>query len=165
VSQVATRLALLMLILATVGCDRVTKHVAAVTLADGPARSFMADTVRLEYSENTGAFLGLGGSWPIEIRTGLFVVGNALLLCAMVVLAIRRRWSGLALVGLALLLAGGASNLADRVVSGRVVDFMNVGVGPLRTGIFNVADVAILIGAATLVFVGVRSGHAPHRRL
>lgn len=155
--HVGRRLGLLMLILATVGCDRVTKHFAAATLAGGPTRSFMADTVRLEYIENTGAFLGLGGSWPIEVRTGLFTVGNALLLCAMVVTAIRRRWSGLALVGLALFVAGGASNLADRVVRGSVDDFMNVGVGPLRTGIFNVADTAIMLVVAMLGFVGFRS--------
>ncbi len=150
-----------MLILATVGCDRVTKHLAAAALADGRARSFMADTVRLEYAENSGAFLGLGGSWPVEVRTSLFTVGNALLLSALVVTAIRRRWTGLALAGVALFVAGGASNLADRVVWGSVVDFMNVGVGPIRTGIFNVADMAIMAGAATLVFVGVRSGKVP----
>jgi signal peptidase II len=154
---VGKRLALLMLILATVGCDRVTKRFAAATLADAPARSFMADTVRLEYIENTGAFLGLGASWPVAVRTGLFIVGNSLLLFAMVATAIRRRWSGLALVGSALIVAGGVSNLADRVVRGSVVDFMNVGVGPLRTGIFNVADMAIMLGVAVVVFAGFRS--------
>ena len=39
----------------------------------------------------------------------------------------------------------------DRVVRGSVVDFINVGVGPLRTGIFNVADVAILLGVTVLL--------------
>jgi signal peptidase II len=60
-------------------------------------------------------------------------------------------------VGLALYLAGGASNLVDRVVRGSVIDFMNVGVGPLRTGIFNVADVAILAGVGIFVCT-----HRPH---
>ena len=155
--QVGKRLALLMLVIATVGCDRVTKHFAAATLAEGPTRSFMADTVRLEYIENTGAFLGLGASWPVEVRAGLFIVGNALLLLAIVVTAIRRRWSGPVLVGLTLFVAGGASNLADRVTRGSVIDFMNIGVGPLRTGIFNVADTAIMLGVAMVVFVGFRS--------
>ena len=38
--------------------------------------------------------------------------------------------------------------LVDRIVAGHVVDFMIVGYGPLRTGVFNVADVALMLGAA-----------------
>jgi signal peptidase II len=39
----------------------------------------------------------------------------------------------------------------DRIVHGTVVDFVSVGVGSLRTGIFNVADVAILAGLFMLI--------------
>jgi signal peptidase II len=155
--------ALFILIGTTVGCDRVTKHFAAATLPELPRQSFLADTVRLEYVENTGAFLSLGTHWPPAVRTGLFTIGNGLLLFGMVVAAIRLRWSGPALVGLGLFLAGGASNLADRVVRGNVIDFMNVGLGPLRTGIFNVADMAIMLGAAIVVFTDYRSPKAPRR--
>jgi signal peptidase II len=151
------RLGLLMLVATTVGCDRVTKHFAAATLADAPRRSFLADTIRLEYIENSGAFLGLGAGWPAEVRTGLFTVGTALLLIAMIATAIRGRWSGAALVGLLLFVSGGASNLIDRIVRGSVIDFMNVGAGSVRTGIFNVADFAIMLGLAIVVVAGFRS--------
>ncbi|NOU23715.1 MAG: signal peptidase II, partial [Methyloglobulus sp.] len=50
-----------------------------------------------------------------------------------------------------LLLAGGAGNLIDRVMCGYVVDFMNIGVGSLRTGIFNVADIAVSVGVLILI--------------
>jgi signal peptidase II len=60
-------------------------------------------------------------------------------------------------IGAMLFLAGGASNLLDRIMHGTVVDFMNVGVGSLRTGIFNVADVALMIGVA-LMILGVHRG-------
>jgi signal peptidase II len=156
--RMGLKLALIVVIMATVGCDRVTKHFAAETLAGSPTQSLMMDTVRLEYVENTGAFLGLGASWPVGVRTALFIVGNALLLFAMVVTGIRRRWSGPALVGLALFVAGGASNLVDRIMRGSVIDFMNVGVGPLRTGIFNFADTAVMLGVAMVVVMGFRSG-------
>jgi signal peptidase II len=36
------------------------------------------------------------------------------------------------------------------------VDFLNVGIGPLRTGIFNVADMAIMLGVALLI-AGLRA--------
>ena len=146
------RLALLMLVVTTVGCDRVTKHFAAATLADAPRRSFLADTIRLEYTENSGAFLGLGAGWPADVRTGLFTVGTALLLIAVIATAIRGRWSGAALVGLLLFVSGGASNLIDRVARGSVIDFMNIGGGSVRTGIFNVADAAIMVGVAIWSF-------------
>jgi signal peptidase II len=157
VARVGVRLALIVAIGATIGCDRVTKHMAATALADSPARSFLADTFRLEYAENTGAFLGLGGDWPPRVRTAVFTIGNGLLLVALVTLAAWGRWSRLAVAGVALFVAGGASNLVDRITYGMVIDFMNVGIGPVRTGIFNVADMAIMLGAGLLVLDGYRS--------
>jgi signal peptidase II len=153
------RSALLALVIATIGCDRVTKHIAAETLAGEPRQSFLGDTVRFEYVENTGAFLSLGADLPPVIRTALFTVGNGLILVATVFMAARLRWTGLQLFGLALVFAGGASNLADRIARGSVIDFMNVGLGSVRTGIFNVADVAILGGVGFLLFAHFLSSH------
>lgn len=157
-SRLAPRLLLLLAIVATIGCDRVTKHVAAVALPGLPMQSFLADTFRLEYMENAGAFLGVGAAWPQPVRVAVFSVGNAAFLIAVAVVAMRRRWSGLMLAGVALFVAGGVSNLLDRVAYGSVIDFMNVGIGPLRTGIFNVADMAILAGVAMAAIAGSREG-------
>ena len=55
-THVWRRVALLVLVATTVGCDRVSKHFASRELAGEPRQSFLADTVRLEYAENTGAF-------------------------------------------------------------------------------------------------------------
>ena len=52
------------------------------------------------------------------------------------------------------ILAGGIGNLIDRILNnGLVTDFINVGIGPLRTGIFNVADIAFTCGAIAAVFL------------
>ena len=134
----------------TIGCDRVTKHVASTTLAGMPGRSFLADTVRLEYVENTGGFLSLGANLPPSTRTAVFTIGTGLVLLVLLGAAIKFKLQGWPLLGLTLFLAGGMSNWVDRAVHGSVVDFINVGLGPLRTGIFNVADVAIMLGAAML---------------
>jgi signal peptidase II len=155
-THVWRRVALLVLVATTVGCDRVSKHFASRELAGEPRQSFLADTVRLEYTENTGAFLSFGDSWHPAARIGVFTIGTGLILCGMVVAAFKFRLSGPALVGLALYFAGGASNLVDRVMHGSVIDFLNVGVGPLRTGIFNVADMAILLGVGIFLFTKVR---------
>jgi signal peptidase II len=92
------------------------------------------------------------------VRLACFTIGNGLMLALLLLLAVRRRWSGALLIGACLFLAGGISNLADRVARGSVVDFMNVGIGPLRTGIFNVADMAIMAGAIIVVISTMLAG-------
>lgn len=58
----------------------------------------------------------------------------------------------LSVISWSLVLSGGIGNLLDRLLhDGRVIDFMNVGIGSLRTGIFNVADVCIMIGISLVV--------------
>jgi signal peptidase II len=157
ITRLGIRFVLFVAIGATIGCDRVTKHLAATTLSHTASRSFLADTFRLEYVENTGAFLGLGADWPRPVRTTVFGVGNGLLLLALAVAAVRSRWSRRARLAVALFIAGGTSNLLDRITYGMVIDFMNVGIGPLRTGIFNVADMAIMLGAGMLALEGYRA--------
>ena len=142
---------LCLLLAATAACDRVTKHLAVTTLAGMPERSYLGDTVRLDYHENAGGFLSAGATWRPGVRAVVFQVANGLFLLGTLVMAARFKWSRLAAVGLVLFLAGGISNLVDRIAIGGVIDFLNVGVGPIRTGIFNVADVAIMAGIALLI--------------
>jgi signal peptidase II len=131
---------------ATIGCDQATKHLAAAHLADQPRRSYLSDIVRLQYVQNPGAFLGFGAHLPVEARRAVFTIGTAVALAATGVLYLRHTWTATSLLGLAMLWAGGLSNLIDRVLYGRVSDFLNVGIGWLRTGIFNVADMVIMLG-------------------
>jgi signal peptidase II len=141
----------LVLLLMTVGCDRVTMHVASTMLAGKPGVSYFADTFRLEYAENPGAFMSLGSELPDWARTGLLTIASGLALVTVVVAAFKLRWVGLSRIGGILFIAGGASNLMDRIAHGTVIDFMNVGIGSLRTGIFNVADVALMVGVVLIV--------------
>src|SRR5215813_6900567 len=149
-TKVGRTIMLLAIAVATIGCDRVTKHLAVTSLAGTPGRSFFADTMRLEYAENSGGFLSLGANLPIAVRTAIFTIGTGLILVGTLIAAAKLRLTGWQLVGLTLLWAGGGSNWVDRVARGSVVDFLNVGFGALRTGIFNVADFAVLLGACIL---------------
>jgi signal peptidase II len=152
VTRLAARLLCLVLCATTIGCDQVTKQIAADELGDGARHSLLYDSVRLQYAENPGAFLGLGAQLPQTIRTPL-LAGAALLLLLGVAYALRDQ-RNMALphrLGLYLILAAGFSNLWDRLLRGRVIDFLNIGVGPLRTGIFNVADVALMAGLGMIL--------------
>jgi len=142
---------LLCLVASTIGCDQVSKHVATIHLQGAAGFSFLGDLVRLQYAENAGAFLSLGEGLPPWARTVLFTVATGIALIVCIVAISRSEGIGLAQVGLALIVGGGASNLIDRLGHGVVVDFLNVGIGPLRTGIFNVADMAIMLGVTLLV--------------
>jgi len=142
---------LVLVMVTTFGCDRVTKHIATVALEGTDGQSYLADTVRFEYAENTGAFLSLGATLPDDLRKTILATATSLVLVGTVFMAFKLRWSAGPLFGLALIFSGGASNLADRVLHGHVIDFMSVGLGPLRTGIFNVADMAIMLGVVVMV--------------
>jgi signal peptidase II len=140
-------------LLACIVCDQATKQAAKEYLRDGQPVSLLSGILRLEYAENSGAFLSLGASLPGHWRDYIFIAGVAIILTAILLHLLLR--PGSHLVGtwaLALVCGGGFSNLLDRVrYDGRVVDFLNVGLGSLRTGIFNVADMAIMAGVVMLV--------------
>jgi signal peptidase II len=140
-------------LVAIIGCDRATKSLAVATLADGERRSFLADTVRLQYVENRGAFLGLGRNLSERARFWVFLVGTGALLVVAAAMTFRSPTRSAAeALAWAFLIGGGVSNLADRALrEGAVVDFLNVGLGPLRTGIFNVADLGITTGTILLL--------------
>jgi signal peptidase II len=155
-----TRLGVLVVVLVSaIGCDQVTKHIATQTLAPlSPERhrqSFLGDTLRLEYALNPGAFLGMGGELKPGLRFwSLTILNGALLVVLGYVLISRWDMARGPFAAWALILAGGIGNLIDRVSQkGLVTDFLNLGIGPdFRTGIFNVADMAITAGFALFIF-------------
>jgi len=154
------RLALVALILfLCTGCDRLTKAAAQKMLAGAPPISLLNDTFRLQYMENTGATLSLGANLPAGVRFAFFVVFVGLILSLTLFYALKTNeldWKQLA--GLACLAAGGLGNLIDRLANnGAAVDFMNFGIGPLRTGILNFADLFIVAGAGIFVFYSLRA--------
>jgi signal peptidase II len=146
-------LLVLLLLIFCVGCDQLTKDVAHQYLALQPPQSWFYDTVRLQYAENTGAFLSLGGGFSEGVRVFLFQVFPALCLAALAMILFAQQIPLPTAIAWSLVLSGGLGNLLDRIMNdGRVIDFMNLGIGPLRTGIFNVADVCITTGVVLLIF-------------
>jgi len=147
-----TLVVLALVLAATVGCDRVTKRIAMQTLAGAPDRTFLGGTVRVLYAENTGGFLSLGAELSPRVRDAVFVGATGLLLLVVLATVVRHRRDAVSLLGATLFLGGGASNWIDRVAHGKVIDFLNLGFGPIRTGVFNVADVAIMAGLLLILF-------------
>ena len=140
------------------GFDRITKDFTQKTLSVSPPISMLNDSLRIQYSENTGGMLGIGENLPGQLRIVLFVILVGMVLTAVVVYAIKARDLNLSqFIGLLLLVSGGIGNLIDRLINnGAGIDFMNIGIGSLRTGIFNFADIFIMAGASTIVVASMK---------
>ena len=154
------RLGLVILILIScTSCDQMTKSLAKESLASSPPISLLNDSIRIEYSENHGAILGLGANLPRQVRFLFFVVLASLVLALTLVFAINTHNLDLKqLVGLSLVAGGGMGNLLDRIFNdGAAIDFIRLGIGPLRTGIFNVADLAIVAGVSTFLLFSAKA--------
>jgi signal peptidase II len=162
--SIAKRLLLILAVaLCCAGCDRISKTYAEARLSTAQPLSFLAGSLRLQLAYNEGAFLGLGSSLSRPVRQAIFRIGVACMLVGLLAYAVffapSHPWP---VCAAGFVFAGGASNLADRFLyDGYVLDFINVGVGSLRTGIFNVADVAIVAGVLMLL-VGERASGRKH---
>jgi signal peptidase II len=142
----------------TVAVDRGTKVAAADLLMHSPPVNCLDGLILLTYTENPGAMLSMGASLPDSQRFWLLTVGNGILLLSMAGYMVFARNLTLGLnAGLALMVGGGGSNLFDRIMNnGRVVDFVMLNLGPLATGVFNAADVAITLGVVLFLIASIR---------
>lgn len=149
-----------------IALDQGTKWIAIAYLQGRPGIAFPAswhphDLFRFQYATNAGAFLSLGSGLSDGMRFALLIGLNALILAIVTgFLFFRQSMHTLVALGLSLILAGGIGNLIDRIFrDGLVVDFMNMGIGyggfSLRTGIFNVADLAIVGGLILLLLMEI----------
>jgi signal peptidase II len=144
--------AFLSVVLVCVGCDHATKLAATSLLAPGELVSLAAGVVRLERVHNPGAFLSLGAGLAPVLRSVILLGVVPVALVVVSALFLRASPPRLVLVALGLVAGGGLSNWFDRVLhDGRVTDFVSLGVGSLRTGIFNLADLAVVLGVLALV--------------
>ena len=137
----------------TAGCDQVTKHFARMQLGQLGSVTTPGHVIEFTLAENPGAFLSLGASLPQLARHTMTVCVSCGLAFLLAYLIRSPKLRLVSFVGLALIWAGGISNLVDRFArDGLVTDFMVVRVGPLHTGIFNLADFTIVAG--TLLLIG-----------
>jgi signal peptidase II len=143
-----------------IGCDRATKDLARIHLKDKEPLSWFHNTLRLEYAENTGAFLSFGEEWPKSISFWLLSAVPLLFLCGFFVYALKRSgaMNFIEMLPFTLIFSGGIGNIMDRILFDRhVTDFMNLGIQGLRTGIFNFADVYITAGVLMLLLKNIRN--------
>lgn len=135
--------------------DVVTKIVAVAQLRPSEPIPVLGDLLRLHLIRNPGAAfsIGEGATWVFT----LLAVGVLAFLLGFVVPRLRHGgWA----VGLGLVTAGITGNLIDRLfrepgfARGHVVDFLQLPYWP----IFNVADMCVVVGAITIVYLWLVRG-------
>ena len=156
------RLAYLSAAFAVYMADQTSKAWAVRRLRAGEVVKVIDGVLHFGYAENPGIAFGRlqeggeFGRWMLAVLAGLAIVG------LLVYFFRTKRTDDRILGALALLLAGVAGNLCDRVRLGHVIDFIEVYIGSFQWPTFNVADAAICAGAALLaldlILEGRKSG-------
>jgi signal peptidase II len=124
--------------------DLVTKRWATAFLASRDSLPVLGDFLRLTYTRNSGVAFGLGAGTNFPFYLFSMAAAGAIL-----VLFLRGRVHGWQReTALALIFGGAIGNLVDRVTTGLVVDFIDVGIAGWRFPVFNVADSAVTVGVA-----------------
>ncbi len=143
---------------AVIGCDQVSKAAARALLSHPVA--LLGGTLKLILVRNAGAFLGAGSGMSERSRFLVFSLGGSgVILAGLCYLFSRKRLSIGGTVALSSILGGAIGNQIDRFLfQGAVTDFLFLSLGPVHTGVFNVADMAIMFGAAWFL---IDSWHRP----
>ena len=128
---------------------QVSKFLVRFNLEYGRPNQVLGDFFRLTYIENPGMAFGiqLGGQ-------KFFTTFAALATVVIVIYIVKARAEKFPLrFSLALILGGAVGNLIDRLLYGKVVDFLEVTISRFRWPIFNIADVAVSVGMILLIML------------
>jgi len=133
--------------------DQVSKFIVRVDVIAGSETEIFGQYFTLHNVENKGAFLGMGSDFSPTLRIALLLVLPIIVLALVLRHIIKDKTiNTMTLVGFCCIVGGGLANVYDRVVYGSVTDFLHIDLGSVfRTGIFNLADVSVMVGMGCLI--------------
>ena len=142
----------LLIALSVVLLDRITKWLVAKNISLHDGKQVIPGFFRITHVENRGAAFGLFADSPAQWKIAMLVLFSIVALIVVSALLWRNSHAMTTTgIGLALILGGALGNLWDRLLNGRVVDFLLFYIGQYQWPAFNVADSAIVVGAGLLV--------------
>lgn len=143
----------IIIILINIGCDQSTKNYARNNFKDQGTIKVIDNFIVIHYAENNGGFLSLGSNIPQPYKNILLLFFPIIAIVVSIVFIIKsKHLSFIEILFACGIIGGGLSNVFDRIAyNGWVTDFLNFGIGNIRTGILNFADISITFGALFLV--------------
>lgn len=136
------------LICLIMGSDQLVKYLIRSNFQEGETLPVIQDVFHITYVRNWGAAFSMFQNQPLV--TILIPVVFMVLCAAFLVYGKKKGFDRMEMTAVAMIFAGGTSNLIDRTVIGYVTDMFDFRVFP----VFNVADISVTVGC-TLLFVYV----------
>lgn len=147
IKRIVRTLIIILIVGSNIGCDQISKKVVRERMDYDEQISLMSSYLTLTKVENTGAFLSVGQSLPRLVK---IIVLNILPLIVMGLIFMyvitKRGLSNASIIGICFVVGGGIGNIYDRLLYGSVTDFLHIDFVLFQTGIFNMADVSIMVG-------------------
>jgi signal peptidase II len=138
---------ILAIIIINIGCDQVSKKIVRQTVHPYELLHLLNNHVTVTRVENSGAFLSTGDSLPKSMKyVFLSLLPLITIILGLIYVFSKPVISNNMLTGICFVIGGGVGNLVDRILYGSVTDFLHINFGIFQTGIFNMADVSIIIG-------------------
>jgi signal peptidase II len=151
--QIPPRLQWLWLTLAVVIADRATKAWFEFSTTENYRHEVVHNLIYLVHSTNPGIAFSFFADSNSPWMKSILIAGSIVVVIILAWLLVAGKTGGLmTFAGLALLIAGATGNVTDRILHGGVTDFLEVWIGSYRWPAFNVADSAITIGTALILF-------------
>jgi signal peptidase II len=155
-------IALGLLVLGVLGLDQLTKHAVEKYTAPGSLRVLVPGLLNLVHTTNPGVAFGLFADSENAWRAPLLIIFSVAVIAMLVWLLATGRAGGRAgECGIALILGGAVGNVLDRFLHHSVTDFIDLHIGSHHWYTFNVADSAIVLGAALVVLELLRDARHP----
>lgn len=146
---------ILTIVLLNVGLDQITKYAVRATIAKNEIVGLFFDSILLKNINNSGAALGIGSDLPTMLKTIYFQILPIIFLLYLFRMIIKSsEFSNLLVIGIAFAIGGGFGNVIDRIIDGYVTDFIILNYGFFKNGVFNLADISIIVGII-LVFTEI----------
>lgn len=140
------------IVVVNIAADQVTKVLARKHIEYNEVIEVIGDYFVFTKVENRGAFLGMGSSLSPIMRTILLLVLPAAVMIGLFVYMLRSKdLTKISLWGLSFIVGGGIGNIFDRMVYGSVTDMLFIDLKFAHTGIFNVADVSVMVGTGLIL--------------
>jgi len=145
--KLITNFAIILVMIANIGCDQLSKKIVRQQVGYYENISLVSDWLTLTRVENEGAMLSVGSGLPQTLKF-ILLSGIPILTLAFGIayMFLRKNISKMSMLALSFAIGGGIGNIYDRVVHGSVTDFLHINLGFFQTGIFNMADVSIMVG-------------------
>jgi len=138
----------LAIISTNISCDQITKEKVREEIEMNETINVVGNNFILTKVENTGAAMSLGEDLSPKVKILVLQVLPLIVLLLMFFYIVKdKQISKLNLVAISFIIGGGIGNIYDRILYNSVTDFMYLEIGLFRTGIFNMADVSVVVGS------------------